>query len=320
MSRVGRILCVGTTPALQRVMVFNSITSNAVNRAVQTHEVPAGKSVNVAKVLHALGLSPAALGFLGGLRGGVIRSNLAMRGIETLFLETDAPTRECVTVLDLKAQTQTELVEESAPLPPALFGELLELIKKHVGDCHAVVLSGTVAPGGPRDFYSRCVRIANDAGVLSVLDAQGAALMESLPAGPGLVKPNRGELGLSVGTVLRNESDVCGAMRQLVEAGARQVVVTAGREPVIAFDGRTFWRITPPNVEVRNPIGSGDSFTAAMVARMAGGDDFEETCRWGAAAGSANALTILPGELDADVLRGLVKKVLLERLPGGTSC
>ncbi|MEI6569521.1 MAG: 1-phosphofructokinase, partial [Verrucomicrobiota bacterium] len=67
MSRVGRILCVGTTPALQRVMVFNSITSNAVNRAVQTHEVPAGKSVNVAKVLHTLGLSPAALGFLGGL-------------------------------------------------------------------------------------------------------------------------------------------------------------------------------------------------------------------------------------------------------------
>ena len=63
------ILCIGTTPAAQRVMVFRRLALDAVNRAVMTWDGAAGKSVNVAKVLQALGEQPVATGFLGGARG-----------------------------------------------------------------------------------------------------------------------------------------------------------------------------------------------------------------------------------------------------------
>jgi len=63
------ILCIGTTPAAQRVMVFHRLTLDAVNRATTTLDGAAGKSVNVAKVLQALGEHPVAAGFLGGDRG-----------------------------------------------------------------------------------------------------------------------------------------------------------------------------------------------------------------------------------------------------------
>ena len=62
------ILCIGTTPALQRVMMFRKLAVDAVNRAVETLDGVAGKSINVAKVLHTLGEEGLAMGFIGGDR------------------------------------------------------------------------------------------------------------------------------------------------------------------------------------------------------------------------------------------------------------
>jgi fructose-1-phosphate kinase PfkB-like protein len=53
-----------------------------------------------------------------------------------------------------------------------------------------------------------------------------------------------------------------------------------------------------------NPIGSGDAFTAGLIWRLVRGDDLGEACRWGSAAGTANALTAMAGEVNrADVDR-----------------
>ena len=41
----------------------------------------------------------------------------------------------------------------------------------------------------------------------------------------------------------------------------------------MAFDGRRYWRVTPPAIEAQNPIGSGDAFTAGLVSRLLRGDD-----------------------------------------------
>ena len=85
---------------------------------------------------------------------------------------------------------------------------------------------------------------------------------------------------------------------RLCERGAQRVVVTAGKEPALAFDGKDFWRIIMPQIRVVNPIGSGDAFTAGLVSRLLRGDDLGEACRWGSAAGAANALTLMPGEVN----------------------
>src|SRR3974377_1406909 len=99
------ILCIGTTPAAQRVMVFRKLTLDAVNRANTTLDGIAGKSVNVAKVLKALGEQPLAVGFLGGERGEFLRQRLSERGIESQFVQAEANTRQCTTVVDEIANT-----------------------------------------------------------------------------------------------------------------------------------------------------------------------------------------------------------------------
>ena len=176
------ILCIGTTPATQRVMVFGKLTLDAVNRAVTTLDGAAGKSVNVAKVLKALGEQPVAAGFLGGDRGEQLRALLEARGIELDFVKVTPRTRQCITLLDTSAGTHTELVEESQPVTAADYEELMRVIRRRVKGCRAVVMSGTITPSGPVDLYFHGAHMAHEAGAITVVDAQGTALLEALKA------------------------------------------------------------------------------------------------------------------------------------------
>jgi tagatose 6-phosphate kinase len=309
-----KILCIGTTPAAQRVMIFRKLTPDAVNRAATTLDGMAGKAINVAKVLKALGAHPVATGFLGGERGGFLRAAMAERSIESDFVTVKAPTRQCITVIDELAGTHTELVEESRPVEPADFEKFMAVVRRRIAGSHAVVMSGTIASGGPATLYHDCARLAEEAGAISIVDAQGTALTEALKAKPGLVKPNRPELAATIGCELKSGADVMQAMRELCERGAQRVIVTAGREPALAFDGKIFQRIITPRIKVVNPIGSGDAFTAGVVLRLLRGDDLGEACRWGVAAGAANALTPMPGELNRKDVARLAKEVWLRTI------
>ncbi len=308
------ILCIGTTPAEQRVMVFRKLAVDAVNRTAATCDGIAGKSVNVAKVLKALGETPLATGFLGGDRGEHIRARLTERRIAHEFIGVNARTRECITVIDESAQTQTELVEESRPVPRDAYAKLMTVIRRRAKKSRALVMSGTITPGGPVNFYFDCTRLAESVGALSVVDAQGSVLIKVLEASPGLIKPNRTELSATVGRALATTKQLQAAMRELCERGARRIVVTAGKDATFAHDGRYFWEIHSPRIATVNPIGSGDAFTAGLVWRLLRGDDLGEACRWASAAGAANALTIMAGEVHRkDVLR-LAKQTRVKRL------
>lgn len=308
-----KVLCVGTTPAVQRVMVFPRLLPGEVNRARQTLDGVAGKSVNVSKVLRALGGQAVALGFQGGEPGRRLLATLEARGIPCGFVPVNPSTRLCVTLIDETTQTVTELVEESHPVAHDAYERLLHLVEQHLPDSQAIILSGTIATGGPSDLYARCVSRARSLKVLSCVDASGAPLAEAWQARPDVVKPNRKELAVTVGRVLPDETSVWRAMQEVGEQGAGNVVVTAGSERTLAWDGQRGWRVRPPRVQAVNPIGSGDAFTAGLVWRLIQGDDLGEACRWGTAAGAANALNQLAGEVERGEVERLAAEVLVER-------
>jgi tagatose 6-phosphate kinase len=316
------ILCIGATPAVQRVMVFRKLALDHVNRAGTTLEGAAGKSINVAKVLKALGEKPVATGFLGGDRGEFLRGVLEEKGIQTDFVTVSARTRQCLTVVDAASGTQTELIEESVAVRPVDYQRLIQIVRRRLQlrvartfrAPTAVVMSGTITPGGPVKLYFECTKLARAAGAMAVVDAKGAPLLEALKARPSLVKPNVAELAATVGRELKNEKDVKCAMCLLGERGAERVVVTSGKKPALAFDGRSYWKIFNPLIKAVNPIGSGDAFTAGLVWRLVRGDDLGEACRWGAASGAANALTLMAGEVNRKDVERLARRVEVDRV------
>ena len=313
------ILCIGPTPAAQRVMVFTDLTTDAVNRAIKTEDGVAGKGVNVAKVLRALGEEPVFAGFLGGARGEQLRRVLQSIGIAVECEAVEPQTRQCVTIINQKNGTVTELVEESKAVPDRHYAALLKIVENRLSrpdnQCRAVTLSGTITPEGPVDFYYRCAQMAHAVGAIAVVDAKGPALERTLSANPDLVKPNRAELAATLGYELPDERTLLTGMRSLHERGAARVIVTAGASPTLAFDGRECWRVAGPKIQAINPIGSGDSFTAGVTARLIRGDELGEACRWGCAAGAANALTLMAGEVNRSDVERLRAEVQLELLP-----
>ncbi|MCY2953719.1 MAG: 1-phosphofructokinase family hexose kinase [Planctomycetota bacterium] len=316
MTTTGLILCVGTTPALQRAMIFDGLAINGVNRAAEVIEAAAGKSVNVAKVLAALGQRVLATGFVGGQRGSILREFLDQGGIAHDFISVAAPTRLCVTLIDRASHTHTELVEESQAVAAADYSALLDKLRSLIPRCGMLVCSGTLPPNAPRDFYARCIGIASAGNVRTILDAVGLPLLEALSAGPTVIKPNRAELGRTLSLGTESDDDLLAAMRRATELGAQSIVVTLGSEGAIAFDGTDFYRIRIPRLDVINTIGSGDAFAAGLASALVQDQPLVEAARVGAACGCANALTYLAGQVHVEDVAGLLPRVQATLIAG----
>jgi tagatose 6-phosphate kinase len=305
------IVCLGTTPTIQKTLTFDHVEIDAVNRARSVLQYASGKSVNVAKILHILGRDPLALGILGGDSGKFIRRALDRAGVRHDFLEVTPPTRTCTTVIDGATRTVTELVEESTAVPATIYEALLSKLRSLLsdGDVQAVVLSGTLTPGAPVDFYANCVAAGAALNIPVVLDAKGEPLKRALAARPTVVKPNRRELADTVGAKVDTEESLKDAMREVVAAGPRWCIVTAGPASTIVSDGKSFWRVSSPKVPVVSPIGSGDSFAAGLTAGIVAGQSVPEACRLAAACGAANAMTPYSGHLRREDVELLLPQV-----------
>mgnify|MGYP001824316141 CR=1 FL=1 len=96
-----------------------------------------------------------------------------------------------------------------------------------------------------------------------------------------------------------------------MDRGAGLAVVTDGAAEVAAADAATTWRLSVPTIQAVNPVGSGDSFNAALSLALMGGAEMPEALAQGVAAGSANALTKSAASLDPLVVSALEDDVTI---------
>jgi len=297
---------------MQRTLVFSRVEIDAVNRAVEVYETASGKSLNVARVLHTLGQEVLASGFVGGDSGRFIRAELSAAEIAHDFVSVTPKTRTCVTMIDQATGATTELVEESKQVDAAAWDALRGTIQSHLRSAKLVVLSGSLPPGAPRDFYRWCIERANESGAAVIVDAAGEPLRLALVAGPMIVKPNRSELAKTLGIAIETDAALRDAIKRLVESGAKWAVITEGKAGAVISDGEQFWRFRAPVVKAINPIGSGDSLAAGIACGIARGQDMLDAVKLGIACGAANAETITAGVVDRDRVRELTDRVEVE--------
>ena len=308
------IVCLGTTPVLQRSMVFDRVTVDGVNRATAVYDYASGKSPNVARVLHTLGEDVIATGFAGGDRGAALLRDLDRAGVRNEFILVDAPTRQCITVIDRARGTATELVEEAAPVADAHWHALEVVLERLLADADGLVLSGSLPPGAPQDFYLRCMqRGSSFRGTKTVLDARGPPLHQATHKRGFVAKLNRDELAATVGGTIASHAELLAAARGIMPVGGA-VVVTLGAEGAVAVDGHGAWRISVPRVETRSAVGSGDAFAAGLIAGLVRGQGLPDACAWGAACGAANAMTDLAGHLSRGDVERIRPQVRVEPL------
>jgi tagatose 6-phosphate kinase len=291
------ILCIGTTPTVQRTLTFDRLTLDDVNRAVTVDEYASGKSVNVARVAALLGADVIATGFVGGDRGAFLKAQLTADGVPHAFQKVGPQTRLCTTVIDRAGgdpagRTVTELVEPPAAVDLAdwanLFRRCVRLIRKH--QAAVVVLSGSQPPGADEAFFPDVIEYAVRHKAKVIVDTRGEPLRQALTSRGFTVKLNRAELADTVGRPLTTDADLKTAMREVTPQDGGQVVVTMGKDGAIAWDGERLWRIPTPAVAAVNPIGSGDAFAAGLAVAAERKLPPAEAYALASACGAANAL------------------------------
>jgi tagatose 6-phosphate kinase len=305
------ILCIGTTPTVQRTMVFDHLAQGEVNRAAEVHEYASGKSINVARVLHALGEAALAIGFAGGARGEFLLQELTRETIPHDFEPIARETRLCTTLIDRETAAVTELVEESPPATSAEWRKLNHLIDATLqdGDSDVIVFSGTLAPGAPADFISG--RIGH--GPRVIVDAKGEPLRLAMEKGDCVIKVNRQELTETLKTELGDDRALIEAARAATPRSG-WLIVTLGAQGLLGSDGKALWRVRGQKVQAQNPIGSGDAVAAGIAQGIVRGWSFEDTLRRGAACGTANALTMLAGQVHPHDVERLQSQITVERV------
>jgi tagatose 6-phosphate kinase len=307
------ILCLGTTPVYQRTMVFERVALDAVNRAVHVTDYASGKSVNAARVIHALRHDVLATGFVGGARGEVLRRDLDTAGIRHRFVTAPVETRQCVTVIDRSAGTATELVEESSPVGPEAWNQLEAKLNELLPRANVWVFSGTLAPDAPKDFYARWLPVARQCGAKAIIDVSGEPLRLAMRHPNAILKMNRDELAQTLRQDLGDDRELARVMLENTPAEGF-LIVTLGAAGAIASDRRQCWRGTSPKIKAVSAVGSGDSFAAGLAVGLSQGGEIVDALMLAIACGAANALTPLAGHLDRSMVERFQSEVRINRL------
>jgi tagatose 6-phosphate kinase len=309
------ILCVNLNAAIDRTVIVENYTLDAIHRSRKTLALPGGKGCNCARVFKTLGAQPVVTGWAAGYGGKFIESGLRAEGISTSLVHTSGESRTCYSIIDPVRRTLTEVYEASQPVTGFDRVRFERVYKKLISVCELVTLSGSLPGGLPDDYYACLIQIAHKKGVPVFLDTSGEPLRLGLEQGiPTLMKPNLSELSALNRKMPQSESEILAAMMQVYLTYKTMIVVSQGKAGALAISGGHIWKAVPPEVAAISAVGSGDALLAGIAYGFSRGSPFEEAMRLGVAAGTANTLQIGAGRVDlADILR-LQNEVIVSQI------
>ena len=257
------IFTVTLNPACDKTVVIERFHIDQVNRIRESRRDPGGKSINVSKVIRALGGESVATGLLGGETGDYIASALEKMGIRQRFVRVSVPTRTNLKIVD--PVEGTDVNDSGEPAAQADIDRVLELLLEEAKAGDVAVLAGKLPKGAKEDTYGAWTRALKAKGVSVYVDAEGEALVQAVKAAPALIKPNEKELADLTGREASNREEIARSAEKLLKEGVGAVVVSLGGEGALCFSGGERWQAKGLHVEVKSTVGAGDSMMAAMA-------------------------------------------------------
>lgn len=283
------IYTVTFNPALDYVMKVEKLRYDDINRTYGEELYYGGKGINVSVILSRLGMENTALGFKAGFTGEKLEELLKEEGINTDFIAL----KSGMTRINVKIKAETEL-DINAVGPPIEREEVDKLFEKieNLKKGDVIVLAGSVPGALPADIYEKILSVTSQSGVEAVVDSTGDLLLNVLKYHPFLIKPNNFELGDLFGVKIKNEAEIEKYAKLLQEKGARNVLVSRGKEgaTLVTEDGDVHTIGIIPGKPL-NSVGCGDSMVAGFVAGYLNKRDYAYALKLGSACSNATAFS-----------------------------
>ena len=308
------ITSISLNPSIDRTLTVEGFTAGGLNRVLNSSDVAAGKGINVALTVSALGLDAECVGFMYRDSASLFERRLMVNSTAYEFIYRDGEARTNIKVFDRTAGVVTELNESGREADAEGLREMTDLVCRHAENSDFLILTGSLPPGCPDDYYRTLIEAVDGLGCRCVLDADGERLRHGLEARPFMIKPNRFELETMAGRELTSLEDVRSAARQFIDRGVEVVAVSLGADGAMILREDEALFAPRLNVEVKSTVGAGDSMVAGLLAGFMADSDLEETFRMGMACATARCMTEGYRIVDKTVYRALMDMVVIERM------
>ena len=236
-----------------------------------------------------LGGEAYATGFMYNDNGMMFERALDKEGVPFSFVWNSGRVRENYKCID-KHSMLTEINDVGEQVGDEKLYELLQAIRNLSSRAEVTVISGSLPRGVDPTYYRELFR-AVDPRSLRIVDAEGARLFAALEAGIDLVKPNLEELEFTLGRQIKDKDDMLAGCRELLERGAKAVLLSLGKDGAVITDGTHNYYCKSINVAVNSTVGAGDGMVAAAATALKQGAPLKDILRAGVAAGTATVTT-----------------------------
>ncbi|WP_439294658.1 1-phosphofructokinase [Lonepinella sp. BR2882] len=236
-----------------------------VNQVETLGLFPAGKGINVAKVLNDLGVKVAVGGFLGEDNVGDFEHLFDALGLEDRFQRIAGKTRINVKITETEADV-TDLNFLGYQVQPQDWQTFVISSLDYCRQFDIVAVCGSLPRGVSPEQFSDWLSKLAQVGVKVVLDSSNEALTAGLKANPWLVKPNHRELEAWIGHSLNSVDEIIQAAQKLQTQGITNVVISMGSKGAVWLSEQGIVRAEPPRCEnVVSTVGAGDSMVAGLI-------------------------------------------------------
>ena len=283
------ILTVCMSPSVDVTIELDQLNIGKVNVVKNKTLSFTGKALNVAIGVARLGGEAYATGFMYNENGAMFERALDREGVPFAFVWNSGRVRENYKCID-KRSMLTEINDIGGHVASEKLGELLHMVRSFSTRSDVTVISGGLPRGVDTNYYREIFR-AVDSHSLRIADTEGAKLFAALEAGIDLVKPNLEELQGTLGREFKDKDDMLDGCRELLDRGARIVLLSLGKDGAIITNGTKNYYCKSINVAVNSTVGAGDGMIAAAATMLQRGADLPEILRAGVAAGTATVTT-----------------------------
>ncbi len=305
------IYCTLLNPALDLIYTAEGFTPGCTLRDVPLRVVPAGKGMNVATVVRALGEEAGVIGIMPEEGGRRFAALLDAHNVGHFFFDVPGEVRMNVTLPASENAPSSHINSKAPPLGREVGEKFLKFAASRLSAGDQWCFSGSIGENLGNGLYARLITMCKGAGAETFLDTRGKALSLGIGAGPLVVKPNSTELEELFNEQIQGVRHIALKGKKLLDRGVSHVFITLGSDGMIALHDNDCLLCVPPQVKSVDTVGCGDALLAGVLVAWKRRFSFSETCRLAIACGTAKAMHDGPHAVSRDEAWQLMEDVTI---------
>lgn len=271
-----RVATITLNPAYDLLGFCPKVELGDVNLVQTNALLPAGKGINVAKVLSDLDVKLTLGGFLGKENRDGFNLLFNSLNVEDKFQTVEGRTRINVKLTEENSEV-TDLNFSGFTITEQDWQRFVTDSLEWLKDFDMIAISGSLPAGVSLDKFTKWMEQVKTICPKVVFDSSRDALVAGLKAKPWLIKPNDKELEMFVGRKLSTLAEIKAAAMELINEGIGNVVISLGSKGALWVTKHEAWLAKPPKCQVVSTVGAGDSMVGGLMYGLMTNQSIKDT-------------------------------------------